>query len=109
MTEYLDDGLGEVHPPAQQAVEVVPLLLQGSQIRLQLILGLLVPHGEELPADVQSVDETGLITLEQQLCVLRTDDGRGQRLFKKKGEEEDRKKPELFCDLSVRGVTGPFD
>lgn len=69
-TAYLDDGLGEVHPPAQQAVEVVPLLLQGSQIRLELSLGLLVPHGEELPADLQSVDEAALIPLEQQLCVL---------------------------------------
>lgn len=68
---YLDDGLGEVHPSAQQAVEAVPLLLQRSQVCLQLILGLVIPHRKELPADVQSVNESGLIPLEEQLCVLR--------------------------------------
>ena len=68
---YLDDRLGEVHPPAQEPAEIVPLLLQGPQVRLQLGLGLLVPHGEELPADLQGVDEGALVPLEQQLCVLR--------------------------------------
>lgn len=77
---YLDDGLSEVHPSAQQAVEAVPLLLQGSQVCLQLILGLLIPHREELPSDVQSVNESGLIPLEEKLCVLRrkADKGRAQ-------------------------------
>lgn len=68
---YLDDGLSEVRPSAQQAVQVVPLLLQGAQVRLQLVLGALVPHREELPADVQRVDEGGLVPLEQELRVLR--------------------------------------
>lgn len=54
-------------------MEVVPLFLQGSQVRLQLSLDLLVPHGEELAADVQGVDEAGLIPLEQQLRVLRSE------------------------------------
>ena len=71
MSSYLDDGLGEVHPSAQQAVKVLPLLLQHPQLLLQLTLGLLVPHGEELPAHLQRVDERALIPLEQQLCVLR--------------------------------------
>lgn len=53
-------------------MEVVPLLLQGSQILLQLGLGLLVPHREQLSADLQSVNEAALISLEQQLCVLRS-------------------------------------
>lgn len=77
---YLNDGLGQFHPSTQQAVEAVPLLLQGSQVCLQLILGLLIPHREELPADVQSVNESGLIPLEEQLCVLRgkVDKGRAQ-------------------------------
>lgn len=66
----LDDGISEVHPPPQQAVEVVPLLLQGAQICLDLSLGLFVPHGEELPAQLQSVDESALIPLEQQLGML---------------------------------------
>lgn len=56
-------------------MEVVPLLLQGSQVCLQLSLDLLVPHGEELAADVQGVDEAGLIPLEQQLRVLRSERG----------------------------------
>lgn len=68
---YLKNGLSEVYPSVQQAVEVVPLLLQGSQILLQLAPGLLVPHGEQLSADLQSVDEAALMPLEQQLCALR--------------------------------------
>lgn len=72
MSDYRDDSLGEVHPFAQQTVEIVPLLLQRPQVHLQLSLGLLVPHGEQLSADLQSVDETALIPLEQQLCVLRS-------------------------------------
>lgn len=68
---YLDDCLSEVRPSDQQALQVVPLLLQGSQVRLQLVLGALVSHWEELPADVQRVDEGGLVPLEQELRVLR--------------------------------------
>lgn len=63
-TRDLDDGLSEVQPCAQRTVEGVPLLLQGSQISLEPGLGLLIPHGEELPADLQSVDEAALIPLE---------------------------------------------
>jgi len=82
-SRYLYDGLGELQPAAQHAVQLVPLVLQGAQLRLQLGLGLLVPHGEELAAHLQSVDEAALMPLEQQLCVLRevTEDSR-------KGEEE---------------------
>lgn len=68
---YLDDLLGELRPPAQKAVQAVPLLLQGSQVALQPGLRLLVPHGEELPADLQSVDEAALVPLEHLLRVLR--------------------------------------
>lgn len=81
---YLDDGLGELHPLSQQTVQVIPLLLQGSQIRLELSLGLLVPHREELPADLQSVYEAALIPLEQQLRVLR--------INKREDEKEKEKK-----------------
>lgn len=52
-------------------METVPLLLQCPQICLKLSLGLLVPHGEQLTANLQSVDETALIPLEQHLFVLR--------------------------------------
>lgn len=52
-------------------MQVVPLLLQRPQVRLQPSLRLLVAHGEELPADLQSVDEAALVPLEQQLSVLR--------------------------------------
>lgn len=52
-------------------MEIVPLLLQCPQICLKLSLGLLVPHGKQLTANLQSVDETALIPLEQQLFVLR--------------------------------------
>lgn len=75
---YLDDGLDEVHPSTQQAMQVVPLLLQGSQVCLQLVLGSLVSHWEELPADVQRVDECGLIPLEQELRVLRNQVDKGR-------------------------------
>ncbi len=87
MTTYLDDGLGQVHAASQQAVQVVPLLLQRPQVGLQLGLGLLVPHGEELPADVQRVDEAALIPLKQQLGVLR----RNRRIKKRKETETKRK------------------
>lgn len=50
--QYLKNGLSEIYSMVQQAVEVVPLLLQGSQILLQLGPGLLIPHGEELSADL---------------------------------------------------------
>lgn len=68
---YLDDGLGQLHPLAQQTLEVLPLLLQGPQVCLQLLLRLLIRHGEEVPADLQSVDEGGLIALKLQLGVLK--------------------------------------
>lgn len=67
---HLDDGVGQLRPPAQQVLELVPVLLQGPEVGLKLLLRLLVGHGEELPAQVQSVDETGLITLELQLGTL---------------------------------------
>lgn len=74
---YLDDGLGQVHALAQQPVEVVPLLLQRPQIHLQLSLRLLVAHGEELAANLQSVDEGALVPVEQQLCVLEGEEETG--------------------------------
>lgn len=64
VSAYLDDGLSEVHPCLQQAVEVLPLLLQ-------LVLGFLVSHGEDLPTQLQRVQERGLVVLEQLLGVLR--------------------------------------
>lgn len=68
----LENGLGELYPTVQQVVELVPLLLQVPQVLLQLGLGLFVPHGEELPTNLQRVEEAALIPLEQQLRVLRS-------------------------------------
>lgn len=71
VADHLNDGFCEIHSSGQQAVKVLPLFLQRSQVRLQLSLSLLISHKEELSADFQSVDEGALILLEQQLCVLR--------------------------------------
>ncbi|TNN39879.1 hypothetical protein EYF80_049951 [Liparis tanakae] len=77
-SRYLYDGLGELQPAAQHAVQLVPLVLQGAQLRLQLGLALLVPHGEELAAHLQSVDEAALMPLEQQLRAVLGRPGGGE-------------------------------
>ena len=72
MNGYLDDGLGEGGPCAQQVVHVVPVLLQGSQLLLQPGLGLLVPHGEQLPAHFQRLEVATLVALGEQVHALET-------------------------------------
>lgn len=75
-------------------MQVVPFLLQRSQIRLELRLCLFVAHGEELPADLQGVDEAALVPLKQQLRVLGINKGRKE--VEKKGRRREQTS-QLFC------------
>lgn len=68
---YLQYGFRESPPFSQHTAGVLPVLLQGAQLRPQVRLRLCASHEEELLTELQRLRIGTLVPLEQDLCMLQ--------------------------------------